>query len=254
MSGTVVTEKSGRSCILHLNRPEKMNAINMEMVTDLVEAFNAAEKDSGIRAVIITGNGKGFCAGADVREMSQMSLPDIVRFGHMPLWERMRAFRKPVIAALNGITAGGGLELAMACDIAIGARSARLGQTEIKLGIIPGAGGTQRLSRAVGKQRAMEMVMTGALISAEEAAASGLILKAVDDELLMQESAALAESISAHPLFAIELAKESVNRAYETTLQQGMDIERRNFYVSLSHADGVEGMRAFLEKRKPEWS
>lgn len=253
MPGTVAVEKRGSAAILRLNRPDKMNAINMEMVLDIVDALNGLEKDCGVSVVIVTGNGRAFSSGADVREMSGMQLADIVREGHAPLWERLRTFRKPVIAALNGITAGGGLELAMACDIAIASKDAKLGQTEINLGIIPGAGGTQRLTRAVGKQKAMELVLTGALITADEAESMGLVLKAVDPSVLMEEALELAGSISSHPAFAVELAKESVNRAFETTLHQGLEMERGNFYLSLSHPDGVEGMRAFLEKRKPEW-
>lgn len=253
MPRTAEVEVDGRIGIVRLNRPEKLNAINMEMVADLVSAFDELDADISVKAVIVTGNGKAFCAGADVREMSEMPLAEIVRKGHIPLWERLRTFRKPVIAALNGVTAGGGLELAMACDIAIAASSARIGQTETNLGIIPGAGGTQRLTRAVGKQKAMEMVLTGEMITARDAAARGLILRTVEDEHLMREARELAEKICSRPLFALELAKESVNRAFETTLQQGLDLERRNFYLSIEHEDGKEGMKAFLEKRKPEW-
>lgn len=253
MPNTAVVEREGKIGIVRLNRPEKMNAINMEMVADIVSAFDELDSDDSTKVVIVTGNGKAFCSGADVREMSQMPLEEIVRRGHMPLWERLKTFRKPIIAALNGTTAGGGLELAMACDIAIATRSAKLGQTETGLGIIPGAGGTQRLTRAVGKQKAMEMILTGELISAEAAASCGLILRAVDDGKLMEEARTLAERMCERPLFALELAKESVNRSFETTLQQGLDIERRNFYVSLEHEAGKEGMKAFLEKRKPEW-
>lgn len=253
MPNTAVVEREGKIGIVRLNRPEKMNAINMEMVAGIVSAFDELDSDDSTKVVIVTGNGKAFCSGADVREMSQMPLEEIVRRGHMPLWERLKTFRKPIIAALNGTTAGGGLELAMACDIAIATRSAKLGQTETGLGIIPGAGGTQRLTRAVGKQKAMEMILTGELISAEAAASCGLILRAVDDGKLMEEARTLAERMCERPLFALELAKESVNRSFETTLQQGLDIERRNFYVSLEHEAGKEGMKAFLEKRKPEW-
>jgi enoyl-CoA hydratase len=238
---------------MRMNRADKMNAINMEMVSDFVECFNRAEKDREVRSVIITGSGKAFSAGADVREMASMSMSDVVRAGHMPLWERMKTFRKPVIAAVNGVAAGGGLELMMACDIAIAAKSARFGQPEIKLGIIPGAGGTQRLTRAVGKQKAMEMVLTGELIDAVQAERYGLILRSVEDERLMDEASAIASKIAENSMFAVELGKEAVNRAFETHLQQGLDFERRNFYLSLLHEDGREGINAFLEKRKAVW-
>jgi len=163
---TVIEETVESARIFRLNRPERLNAINLEMVEDLVSSFNRAEDDSNVRVVIITGNGRAFSAGADVKEMASMRLEDVVRKGHMPLWERMKTFRKPIIAAVNGVAAGGGLELAMACDIIIAAESAMMGQPEINLGIIPGAGGTQRLTRAIGKYKAMELVLTGKLVPA----------------------------------------------------------------------------------------
>ncbi|MCH1771143.1 MULTISPECIES: enoyl-CoA hydratase/isomerase family protein [Metallosphaera] len=247
---TVIVEK-GDVGIIRLNRPEKLNAINMEMVYDLVEALN--ELKSQAKAVIITGNGKAFSAGADVKEMLDMSIEQVTREGHMPLWDALRGFRKPVIAALNGVAAGGGLELAMACDMIVAGESARLGQPEINLGIIPGAGGTQRLTRTVGKYRAMEMVLTGRLITAWEAYRMGLVTKVVPDEALIPEAMRLAREIAGKSGFAVELGKEAVNRALDTLLQQGLDLERRNFYVTLVSQDGREGMKAFLEKRKPEW-
>ncbi|WP_409366340.1 enoyl-CoA hydratase/isomerase family protein [Metallosphaera sp. D4-4] len=247
---TVIVEK-GDVGIIRLNRPEKLNAINMEMVYDLVEALN--ELKSQARAVIITGNGKAFSAGADVKEMLDMSIEQVTREGHMPLWDALRGFKKPVIAALNGVTAGGGLELAMACDMIVAGESARLGQPEINLGIIPGAGGTQRLTRTIGKYRAMEMVLTGKLVTAWEAYRMGLVIKVVPDEALIPEAMRLAREIAGKSGFAVELGKEAVNRALDTLLQQGLDLERRNFYVTLLSQDGREGMKAFLEKRKPEW-
>ena len=167
--------------------------------------------------------------------------------------EKLRSFKKPIIAALNGITAGGGLELAMACDIIIAAESAKLGQPEINLGIIPGAGGTQRLTRTVGKFRAMELVLTGKLISAREAEAYGLVNKVVPDNSLLDEAIKLAKEITTKPAITIMLAKEAVNKAWDTLLQQGLDIERRNFYLALSTEEAKEGMKAFIEKRKPRW-
>ncbi|QKR00185.1 enoyl-CoA hydratase [Metallosphaera tengchongensis] len=248
---TVQVEVKDRIGIVRLNRPERLNAINMEMVHDLVREFNRLKGE--VKAVIITGNGKAFSAGADVKEMLGMSLEDVVREGHMPLWDAMRGFRKPIIAALNGVTAGGGLELAMACDVIIAAESARLGQPEINLGIIPGAGGTQRLTRTIGKYRAMDLVLTGRLISAWDGYRMGLVDKVVPDEALMREALRLAREIGERSGFAVELGKEAVNKALDTTLQQGLDLERRNFYVSLMSEDGKEGMKAFLEKRKPQF-
>ncbi|WP_287690421.1 enoyl-CoA hydratase-related protein [Metallosphaera javensis (ex Sakai et al. 2022)] len=243
--------EKGEIGIIRLNRPEKLNAINMEMVYDMVEAFNELRSQS--KAVIITGNGKAFSAGADVKEMLEMSIEQVTREGHMPLWDAMRGFRKPIIAAVNGVAAGGGLELAMACDMIVAGESARLGQPEINLGIIPGAGGTQRLTRTLGKYRAMEMVLTGKLITAWEAYRMGLVTRVVPDEALIPEAMRLAREIAGKSGFAVEMGKEAVNKALETLLQQGLDLERRNFYVTLVSQDGKEGMRAFIEKRKPEW-
>ena len=254
MNDTVSVEKRGRICIIRLNRPEKLNSINMSMVEGLVEAFNRCADDPEIRVVILTGNGKAFSAGADVRELSGMSVAELVRRGHMPLWERIRSLRKPLIAAINGAAVGGGLELAMACDICIASGSAKFGQAEINLGIMPGAGGTQRLTRALGKSRAMEMVLSGKLISASEAASYGLVSGVCEDGLLMDEVLSLATQIADKPMFALELAKESINRAHETALSQGLELERRNFILSLSHPDGKEGISAFLEKRRARWS
>lgn len=250
---TVIAERIGNVAVVKLNRPDRLNAINMAMVYDLVEAFGTLSREREVSSVVVTGVGKAFSAGADVKEMVEMPLESVVREGHMPLWEAMRSFKRPIIAALNGVTAGGGLELAMACDIIIAGESARLGQPEINLGIIPGAGGTQRLTRTVGKYRAMELVLTGRLISAWEAYRMGLVYKVVPDEALLDEAIRLGREVASKSKFAVELAKESVNKALETTLQQGLDIERRNFYVSISSEDGKEGMRAFLEKRKPNW-
>ncbi|MEM3776456.1 MAG: enoyl-CoA hydratase-related protein [Metallosphaera sp.] len=248
---TIILEQENDLGIIKLNRPDKLNAINMEMVYDIVQALSTLR--NSVKAVIITGNGKAFSAGADVREMMNMPLESVVREGHMPLWDAMRSFRKPIIAALNGTTAGGGLELAMACDLIVSAESARLGQPEINLGIIPGAGGTQRLTRSVGKYRAMELVLTGKLISAWEAYRMGLVTKVVPDEALMSEVKRMAKEIAHKSGFSVELGKEAVNKALETTLQQGLDLERRNFYMALVSDDGKEGMKAFIEKRKPVW-
>lgn len=253
MPGTVIVERSGRIGIIRLNRPEKLNAVNMEMVGDLIAALDGLADDRGIGAVVITGSGKAFSAGADVAEMLSADVEELEEGGHLPLWRRLESFGKPVIAALNGITAGGGLELAMACDIALASTAAMIGQTEINLGIIPGAGGTQRLTRAVGKQKAMEMILTGRLISASEAEECGLVLKAVVPEALMDEAVRIAGAAASHPQFPLRLAKESVNQSFENHLRQGLEMERRNFLLSVSSPDGREGMKAFVGKRKPEW-
>ncbi len=254
VNDTVSTEKKGSVCTIRLNRPEKLNSINMAMVQGLVDALDRCAADREIRVVVLTGNGKAFSAGADVKELSGMSVSELVRGGHLPLWDCIRRFRKPLIAAINGAAVGGGLELAMACDICIAGRSAKFGQAEINLGIMPGAGGTQRLTRAIGKSRAMELVLSGKLIDAAEAASYGLVSRVCEDELLMEEALTLAAQIAERPVFALELAKESVNRAHETTLTQGLELERKNFILSISHPDGKEGISAFLEKRKAKWN
>lgn len=253
MYNTIQIEVKENIGIIRLNRPDKLNAINLQMVEELVKALDELENNNDVKIVIITGNGRAFSAGADVKEMLETPLEDIMKRGHMPLWEKLRSFKKPIIAALNGITAGGGLELAMACDIIIAAESAKLGQPEINLGIIPGAGGTQRLTRTVGKFRAMELVLTGKLISAREAEAYGLVNKVVPDNSLLDEAIKLAKEIATKPAITLMLAKEAVNKAWDTLLQQGLDIERRNFYLALSTEEAKEGMKAFIEKRKPRW-
>ncbi len=253
MYSTIQVEVKENIGIIKLNRPDKLNSINFQMVDELVKALEEIENNNSIKVVIITGNGKAFSAGADVKEMSETPLEYIIKKGHMPLWEKLRSFKKPIIAALNGVAAGGGLELAMACDIIIAAESAKLGQPEINLGIIPGAGGTQRLTRAIGKYRAMELVLTGKLISSREAEAYGLVNKVVPDNSLLDEAMKLGKQIAEKPMISLMLAKEAVSKAWETTLQQGLDIERRNFYLTLTTQEAKEGMRAFLEKRKPRW-
>ncbi|ADX83978.1 enoyl-CoA hydratase/isomerase family protein [Saccharolobus islandicus] len=253
MYSTIQIEARENIAIIKLNRPDKLNAINFQMVDELVDALNKLDSDEKIKVIIITGNGKAFSAGADVKEMLETPLEEIMKKGHMPLWEKLRTFKKPVIAALNGITAGGGLELAMACDIIIASESAKLGQPEINLGIMPGAGGTQRLTRVLGKYKAMELVLTGKLIDSKEAERYGLVNKVVPDNALIDEAIRLAKEIAEKPMISLMLAKEAVAKAWDTLLQQGLDFERRNFYLALSSEEAKEGMRAFLEKRKPRW-
>lgn len=250
---TIEVQRSGKAGIIFLNRPERLNALTVEMAEEIEEALRELDSDPQVRVIVITGRGKAFSAGADVREMSNMPVEEVMRKGHAPLWEGIRRTRKPIIAALNGVAAGGGFELAMSCDLIIAERSVKVGQPEINLGIIPGAGGTQRLTRTIGKYRAMELILTGRLISAEEAYQWGLLTKIVEDGRALEESMKLVEEIANRPPVAIELAKESVNRATETLLRDGLDIERRNFYITLTTQEGKEGMKAFIEKRKPNW-
>ncbi|BCU68152.1 enoyl-CoA hydratase [Sulfolobales archaeon HS-7] len=250
---TIELEERGKITIIYLNRPEKRNAINIKMAEEIASVLTELNDNSNVRVVIITGKGGSFSAGADVKEMYETQVEEIVRKGHMPLWNALRRFRKPVIAVINGVAAGGGLELAMACDIIIAEKGTKLGQPEINLGIIPGAGGTQRLTRTIGKYKAMKLVLTGELITAEEAERMGLITALTEPGKGLEEAIKLAQEITKRPSFAVELAKESVSKATETNLEQGLDIERRNFYLTLTTDEGKEGMKAFIEKRKPSW-
>src|SRR5579885_3713573 len=251
---TIIVKEETPLAVITLNRPEARNALNMRMVTELVDALNGIEKKDTIRCVVITGNDRAFSAGADIKEMESMSPIDMVKTGHFfPLWDKVGHYPKPVIAALSGYVLGGGLELAMSCDILIAAEGTRLGQPEINIGVIPGGGGTQRLTRIVGKHKAMEMVLTGNMITAEEAKGYGLINKVVPKEVYLDEAKKMAMEIASKGPIAIRLAKEAVLKAYETSLNEGLDFERKHFFMLFSTEDMKEGMNAFIEKRKPNF-
>jgi enoyl-CoA hydratase len=240
--------------IIKLNRPEAMNALNSKMVSELVDALTELEKDDEVRCLIITGDERAFSAGADIKEMVGLSTVDLVKTRHFfPLWDKIGHYPKPIIAALSGYVLGGGLELAMSCDILIAAEGTRLGQPEINIGVIPGGGGTQRLTRIVGKHKAMEMVLTGNMITAEEAKGYGLINKVVPKEVYLDEAKKMAMEIASKGPIAIRLAKEAVLKAYETSLNEGLDFERKHFFMLFSTEDMKEGMNAFIEKRKPNF-
>jgi enoyl-CoA hydratase len=239
--------------IVQFNRPDVLNAINMKLMEELVDALEALDRDDEVKAIILTGNEKVFAAGADIKEMADASAVDMLVRDQFARWDRIRKIKKPIIAAVSGFALGGGCELAMSCDMIVASESAKFGQPEINIGVMPGAGGTQRLTRAVGKNKAMEMVLTGKLLPAEEACRRGLVVKVVPVECYLEEAKSLAREIASKPPLAVRLAKESVLKAFDGTLEGGLEFERKNFYLLFSSEDQKEGMQAFVDKRKPEW-
>src|SRR5437879_184619 len=250
----ILTEVRGRVGLITLNRPKQLNALNDAMMNELGTALSTFDIDDNIGAIVIAGGERAFAAGADVVAMKDWSYMDVYRTEFITRnWERLRSVRKPVIAAVGGVALGGGCELAMMCDIVIAAENAKFGQPEIKLGIIPGAGGTQRLPRAVGKSKAMDMVLTGRMMDAAEAERSGLVSRVVAADKLLEEALAAAAQIAEFSLPSVMMAKEAVNRAYESPLAEGMLFERRVFHALFATEDQKEGMAAFVEKRKPKF-
>ena len=250
----IIVETRGRVGLITLNRPKALNALNDALMNELGEALAAFDADEAIGAIVITGSDKAFAAGADIAAMKDLGYRDVYMGQYITRnWERMKSVRKPVIAAVAGYALGGGCELAMMCDIIFAAESARFGQPEIKLGIIPGAGGTQRLPRAVGKAKAMDLVLTGRMMDAAEAERAGLVSRVVPAERLMDEALAAAAQIAEFSLPSVMMAKESINRAYEAPLAEGILFERRAFHALFATEDQKEGMAAFVEKRKPSF-
>tara|TARA_R110002072_G_scaffold223983_3_gene381023 strand:+ start:383 stop:1159 length:777 start_codon:yes stop_codon:yes gene_type:complete len=250
----ILVETRGHVGLITLNRPKALNALSSPLMAELTEALDAFEADNNIRAMVLTGSEKAFAAGADIKEMqektwSEAYMEDFITAG----WERLTRCRKPVIAAVAGFALGGGCEVAMMCDFIIAADSAKFGQPEVNLGIPPGAGGTQRLTRFVGKSKAMEMCLTGRFMDAEEAERAGLVSRIVPADDLIEEAVKTAEAIAAKSMAANMIIKESVNRAYETTLSEGVRFERRMFHACFGSQHQKEGMAAFAEKRKPEF-
>ena len=247
----VDTPKPG-VCLITLNRPKVLNALRSALLEELAAAITLAREDAEIRAVVLTGNERAFAAGADIAEMADRTAVEVIGMDRrMSFWHALRSFPKPLIAAVNGFALGGGCELAMCADIIVAGEDARFGQPEINLGLIPGAGGTQRLTRAVGKSRAMKMVLTGEAINARDALVAGLIAEVVPPELTLDRALELAEGIAAKPPVAVRLAKEAVLKAQEMTLEAGLDYERKTFALLFATEDRREGIQAFLEKRKP---
>ncbi len=249
----LLLESADGIATVSINRPDVLNALSMQVMEELAGALEAFDRDDAVRCIILTGTDQAFAAGADIREMMDAAALEMLRRDQFARWDRIRRIKKPLIAAVSGFALGGGCELAMICDIIIASETARFGQPEITLGIMPGAGGTQRLTRAVGKAKAMEMVLTGRSISAAEALRWGLVNAVVPVETCRQEALRWAREIASRPPVAVRLAKESVLKAFDTTIEGGLEFERKNFYLLFASADQKEGMKAFVEKRAPEW-
>jgi enoyl-CoA hydratase len=249
----ILTETKGRVGIIRLNRPAALNALNMALKAELSDAIDAYEADDAIGCLLITGNEKAFAAGADIKEMADKSFIEAYLGNFAGTWDRAAHARKPIVAAVAGFALGGGCELAMQCDVVIAADSAKFGQPEIKLAVIPGIGGTQRLTRAIGKAKAMELILTGRLMDAAEAERAGLVARVVPADKLMEEAMKVADTIANMSLPSVLAAKEAVNRAFESSLAEGVLFERRIFHALFATQDQKEGMKAFIEKRKPAW-
>ena len=251
---TILTEQRGRVGIITLNRPEALNALSDAMGREIVEAARAFDQDPDTGAIIITGSQRAFAAGADIKEMAAKSLVDMYLADWFSPWDELARVRTPMIAAVAGHALGGGCELAMICDFIIAAENATFGQPEIKLGVIPGMGGSQRLTRAIGKAKAMEMILTGRTMDAREAERCGLVARVVAVEDLLEEALATASTIAGMSKPVAMIAKEAVNAAFETTLAQGVHLERRFIYACFATEDQKEGMAAFAEKRPPNFT
>jgi enoyl-CoA hydratase len=239
--------------LIQLNRPKELNALNLQLMQELRETLQQLDKNEKVRAIVVTGNDQAFAAGADIKQMADKSAIDMLLIDQFSTWDQIRKTKKPIIAAVSGFALGGGCELAMTCDMIIASETAKFGQPEIKLGVMPGAGGTQRLTKAVGKAKAMELVLTGRFLTAEEALSYHLINKIVPVEMYLREAVQLAKEIVQMAPVAVQLAKEAVNRSFDTSLDEGLHFERKNFYLAFASDDQKEGMKAFSEKRKAEY-
>jgi enoyl-CoA hydratase len=253
MSENIIVETRGRVGLIRLNRPQALNALNSALMRDLAQAIDAFEVDNNIGCIVITGSDKAFAAGADIKEMAGKGFTDVFLGDFAAAWHRVADARKPVVAAVAGFALGGGCELAMQCDVVIAADNAKFGQPEIKLGIIPGIGGTQRLTHAVGKAKAMDLILTGRMMDAQEAERAGLVARIVPLQSLLEEAIKVAATIGAMSLPSVLAAKEAVNRAFETSQAEGVRFERRVFHSLFATRDQKEGMAAFVEKRPPKF-
>jgi enoyl-CoA hydratase len=249
----VERQPAQRTAIVRLNRPKQLNALNGAVMDALCNDLEELDREDEVRAIVVTGNERAFAAGADIGEMAGAGAIEMLRTNRIGQWDRIRRVGKPVIAAVSGWCLGGGCELAMTLDLIVAGEGAKFGQPEIKIGVIPGAGGTQRLTRAIGKSRAMEMILTGEPISAADAERAGLVARVVPDELVVEDALTLAATIAKQSPLALRLAKEAVNAAYEMSLSDALTHERRLFYLLFASEDQKEGMAAFLEKRSPDF-
>ncbi len=250
----IIVATQERVGLVTLNRPEVLNALNQATMNELVDALEAFDRGDDVRCVVLAGNGRAFAAGADITEMAGATAAQMLAGYRFQQWERIRKVAKPLVAAVHGLALGGGCELAMLCDLIVASETAQFGQPEINLGLMPGAGGTQRLTRAIGKPRAMEMILTGRPVSARQAEAWGLVTKVVPPELVTDEAMRLAREIAAKPPIAVRLAKQAVLKAYDTHLEGGLDYERKSFYLLFATEDRTEGINAFLEKRQANFT
>ena len=248
---TILVETRGRVGLITLNRPSALNALNAQLAAEVTATLAGFDRDPAIGCMVITGSPKAFAAGADIKEMATQTYPQALMDDFIAVWDGFARLKKPVIAAVSGFALGGGCELAMLCDLIIAADTAKFGQPEIRLGVIPGIGGTQRLVRAIGKAKAMEMILTGRMMDAAEAERAGLVARIVPSDDLLAETLKTAEAIAAMPLAAVMAAKDCVDRAFEATLSEGVRYERRAFYALFATADQKEGMAAFVDKRPP---
>ena len=249
----ILTETRGRVGLITLNRPQALNALNNPLMRELMDALEAFDKNEAIGAMVITGNEKAFAAGADIKEMADKSIEQMMDRDHVAVFGRIRTIRKPVIAAVSGWALGAGCEVALACDMIVASESAKFGQPEINIGVIPGAGGTQRLTRAVGKAIAMEMILNDRRLAAQEAYQFGMVNRVVPVENYLDEALKLAEEIAGRAPVAVRAAKKMINQTFEGTLSDGLATEKQEFYNLFATEDQKEGMQAFIEKRQPEW-
>ncbi len=252
-SGSVLVGREEPIAIVRLNRPEQLNALSDELMNELVSALQELDRDDAVRCIVLAGSERAFAAGADIGEMAEASAIDMYEARRIDRWDTIRRIRKPVVAAVSGFCLGGGNELAMACDLIVASETAQFGQPETGLGIIPGAGGTQRLTRAVGKAKAMDVILSGRFLDAREAERAGLVARVVAREAWLEEAKRVAREIASKGPVATRLAKEAVDRAYESTLALGLEYERRLLYLSFASEDAREGLQAFVEKRPPEF-
>lgn len=249
----ILSERHNRVGLITLNRPQAMNALNNQLMREVMDALAEFDRDADIGAMVITGNEKAFAAGADIKEMADKSITEMMDTDHVAVFGRIRTIQKPVIAAVSGWALGGGCEVALSCDMIVASESAKFGQPEITIGVIPGAGGTQRLTRAVGKAIAMEMILNNRTLNAQEAYQFGLVNRVVPVEGYLNEALKLAEAIASRAPLAIRAAKKMINQSYELSLKEALAEEKQTFYNLFASEDQKEGMQAFIEKRKPEW-
>jgi len=250
---TVLLEREEPIAVVRLNRPEALNALSNQLMTELVGALENLDADEGVRCIVLAGDEKAFASGADIGELQSSTHLELYFGGRIDKWDAIRSVRTPIVAAVSGYCLGGGCELAMACDLIVAAETAQFGQPETNLGLLPGAGGTQRLTRAIGKSKAMDAILTGRFLTAREAEAAGLVARVVAAEAWLDEARRVAHAIAAKSSVGVRLAKEAVNQAFETSLRAGLDAERKAFHLALSSEDAQEGMKAFLEKRPPDF-